>query len=106
MTTRDREEAAIRVHLNLMALVIRLDALAFWDHVIPHLSCWERQAEGVDDGAQRSEARLDGLDVRRREQVQPGQEQAGTDVGLEQQAEVVEGGLSPRPRCPGRVGLQ
>src|SRR5258708_14900037 len=72
----------------------------------PHLSCWERQAEGVDDGAQRSEARLDGLDMRRREQVQPGQEQTRTDVGLEQQPEVVELVLPGGAGVPGGVSLQ
>src|SRR5260221_14420665 len=72
----------------------------------PHLSCWERQAEGVDDGAQRSEARLDGLDVRRREQVQPGQEQTRTDVGLEQQPEVVELVFPAGAGVPGGVSLQ
>src|SRR5258708_21600097 len=72
----------------------------------PHLSCWERQGEGVDDGAQRSEARLDGLDVRRREQMQPGQEQTRTDVGLEQQPEVVELVLPAGAGVPGGVSLQ
>src|SRR5258706_9737024 len=71
----------------------------------PHLSCWERQGEGVDEGAERGEARLDGLNVRRREQMQPGQEQAGTDVGLEHQSEVVELVFPADPVIPGGMGL-
>src|SRR5712692_6276442 len=57
--------------------------------LVPHLSCWERHMEGVDEGTERSEAGLDRLDMRRREQMQPGQEQTGTDVGLEQEPQVV-----------------
>src|SRR5262249_61542579 len=72
----------------------------------PHLSCWERQAEGVDQGAQRSEARVDGLDVRRREQMQPGQEQTATDVGLEQESQVIERVLPTSARVPGGMSLQ
>src|SRR5260221_14087547 len=70
----------------------------------PHLSCWERQGEGVDQGAQRGEAGLDRLDVRRREQMQPGQEQTRTDEGLEQQPEVVERVLPAGARVPGGMG--
>jgi len=33
--------------------------------LVPHLSCWERQAEGVDQGTERGEAGLDRLDMRR-----------------------------------------
>src|SRR5262245_12145167 len=72
----------------------------------PHLSCWERQAEGVDQGAQRSEARVDGLDVRRREQMQPWQEQTATDVGLEQESQVIERVLPTSARVPGGMSLQ
>jgi 23S rRNA (adenine-N6)-dimethyltransferase len=52
----------------------------------PHLSCRERQAEGVDEGAQGGEAGLDGVGVRGRHASEPGEEQAGADIGLEQQA--------------------
>jgi hypothetical protein len=45
--------------------------------------------EGVHNGAQVGEV---GLQVRQREHAEPGEE-AGTDVGLEQEAQVVEGTL-------------
>jgi hypothetical protein len=46
--------------------------------------------EGVHNGAQVGEA---SLQVRQREHAEPGEEEAGTDVGLEQEAQVVEGTL-------------
>src|SRR5262249_48863089 len=60
----------------------------------------------VDQGAQRSEARVDGLDVRRREQMQPGQEQTATDVGQEQESQVIERVLPTSARVPGGMRLQ
>ena len=61
--------------------------------------------EGVDEGTERSEAGLDRLDMRRREQMQPGQEQTGTDVGLEQEPEGVERVLPAGAGVPGGMGL-
>jgi hypothetical protein len=58
--------------------------------LVPHLSCWERQAEGVDQRAKRGKAGLHRLDMRERHQVEPREEQAGTDVRLEEQPKVVE----------------
>jgi hypothetical protein len=52
--------------------------------LIPHLSCWENQVEGVDQGAERGEASLNGLRVRERNQGEPRQQQAGADVGLQE----------------------
>src|SRR5258708_22008381 len=48
--------------------------------LIPLLSCRERQVVGVHEGAERSEAGLDRLEVRERDQMEPGQEQARADV--------------------------
>lgn len=56
--------------------------------------------EGVHEGAQIGEA---GLQVRQWEQAEPGEEEAGTDVGLEQEAEVVEGALPAGATVP--VGM-
>jgi hypothetical protein len=39
--------------------------------LVPHLSCWERQGEGVHQSAKRGEAGLNGLDVRERHQGEP-----------------------------------
>src|SRR5258708_13845277 len=74
--------------------------------LVPHLSCWERQAEGVNQRAQRGEARLDCLAMRERDQMEPGQEETGTDVGLEEQPQIVEVRLPPRPRIPGGMGVK
>src|SRR5258707_6667195 len=71
----------------------------------PLLSCWESQGEGVDESAERSEAGLDRLDMRERDQGEPGQEQTGTDVGLQQQAQVVEVMLPTATRVPSGMGL-
>jgi hypothetical protein len=48
----------------------------------PHLSCWESQGEGVDQSGEGGKAGLDGLGVREWDQGEPGQDQAGTDIGL------------------------
>src|SRR5258708_6403301 len=72
----------------------------------PLLSCWERQAEGVDQGSERGEASLNAVGVREWHQREPGQEQTGADVGLEQQAEGVEVRLPPWPGVPGGLGVQ
>src|SRR5260221_10059362 len=72
----------------------------------PHLSCWERQAEGVDQGTKGGEAGLDGLDVREWDEREPGQEQARTDVGLQEQPEVVQVLLPAATRVPSGMGLQ
>jgi len=74
--------------------------------IIPHLSCWECQAEGVDQGAERGEAGLDRLDMRERDQVEPGQEQARGGVGLEEQAQVIQVLFPAAPRIPGGMGLE
>jgi hypothetical protein len=74
------------------------------------LSSWEHHAEGVDRGAERGETGLDRLDVRQRDpmrdQMEPGQEQTGTAVRLQQQAQL---GAVMRPAAalvPRRMGLQ
>jgi hypothetical protein len=72
--------------------------------IIPLLSCWESQAEGIDERAQRREASLDRLDVGERGEVEPGQEQAGRDVGGQQQPKRVEVALPPRTSIPVRMG--
>src|SRR5258708_26020601 len=74
--------------------------------IIPLLSCWERQAEGVDQGSERGEASLNAVGVREWHQREPGQEQTGADVGVEQQAEGVEGRLPPCPGVPGGMGVR
>jgi hypothetical protein len=51
------------------------------------VSCWESQAEGIEQAAERGEAGLNGLQVREWDQGEPEQQQAGTDVGLEEQAD-------------------
>lgn len=56
--------------------------------------------EGVHEGTQVGEA---SLQVRQREHAEPGEEKAGTDVGLEQEAQVVEGTLPARAAIP--VGM-
>src|SRR5260221_5714601 len=72
----------------------------------PLLSCWERQAEGVDQGSERGAASLKAVGVREWHQREPGQEQTGPDGGLEQQAAVVEVRLPPGPGVPGGMGVQ
>jgi hypothetical protein len=62
-----------------------LDTIPKYNQIIPLLSCWEHQAEGVDQGAEGGEADLDGLGVWERDQMEPGQEQAGADIGLQEQ---------------------
>lgn len=59
--------------------------------------------EGVHEGAQVSEA---SLQVRQRAHAEPWQEEAGTDVGLEQEAEVVEGTLPAKATVPLWVGQE
>jgi hypothetical protein len=72
----------------------------------PLLSCWEGQAEGVDQAAERGETGLDRLRVWERGKVKPGQEQTGTDVGLQEQSQVVEVMLPASARVPGRMGFE
>ena len=50
--------------------------------LVPLLSGGECQAEGVHQGTKRGEAGLDGLDMREWDQMELGQQQARTDVGL------------------------
>ena len=52
---------------------------------------------GVHEGAEVGEA---GLQVRQREHAEPREEEAGTDVGLEQEAQVVEGTLPAGATVP------
>jgi hypothetical protein len=40
-------------------------------HMIPHLSCWENQTEGVDEGAEGGKTGLDRLHMRERHEVEP-----------------------------------
>src|SRR5262249_34684113 len=68
--------------------------------IIPLLSCWESQAEGIDERAQRGEAGLNRLDVREGGETEPGQEQAGIDVGRPQQPQRGEVALPPPDRHP------
>jgi hypothetical protein len=70
------------------------------------LSCWESQAEGVDESAERGEGGLEGLDRREWDQMQPGQQQTRADGGVEEQPQGVELVLPARPGVPGRMGLQ
>src|SRR5215469_1773574 len=74
--------------------------------VIPLLSCWECQAEGVYQGAKRGEAGVDGLDVRKRDQAEPGQEQTRADIRLKEQSQAVEVMLPAVALVPGGMGLQ
>src|SRR5258708_26522086 len=49
----------------------------------PHLSCWERQAEGIDQGSERGEASLNAVGLRERHQREPGQEHTGAHAALQ-----------------------
>src|SRR5260221_5020207 len=73
---------------------------------VAHLSCREGQAEGVDQGAECGEAAVDRLDVRERHQLEPGEQQAGTDIRLQEQSQGVEVMFPAGAGIPGWMGLQ
>ena len=72
----------------------------------PLLSCWERQAEGVDERAERGEAGLDGLRVWERHERQPREEQAGGHLRVEEQPQGVEVVFPATAGVPGGMGFQ
>src|SRR5215469_12503428 len=69
----------------------------------PLLSCWVERAVGIDEGAEVCQARGE---VRERIEPQPGEQEASTDEGLQEQPQVVEpmfpaGVLGPGRMLPG-----
>jgi len=98
-------DEAQRVPINSLLLITFLqlyDATPY----DPLLSCWESQAKGVDQAAERGETGLDRLRVWERDQGKPGQEQTATDVGLQEQSQVVEVMLPASARVSGRMGFE
>jgi hypothetical protein len=62
--------------------------------------------EGVHQRAEGGEAGLDGVGMWERHEREPGEEQARTDIRVEEQAQVVEVVFPARASIPGGVGLQ
>ena len=68
--------------------------------MILHLSCWVERVIGIHEGAQVGQT---GGEVGQGIETQPGEQQTGTDEGLQEQAQIVESVFPAGIVGPGRV---